>query len=208
MDRALERFRAGERDLYTEEGHKVYSDEEHERRHDALLAEFDREKDSAVAEADRAIERAERTLALEHHDLSDSLTTTELERANAKKSYVEDDVWNLPPEALAKRVRAAQTAGDKPTMFLYARTLQRRAETEYEAGTDQAARNGATLERLASELTQAVRGAEAERDLEKARKAKRDANSLKIYAHQQRGEADGSATMAYENARAHVAQSL
>jgi hypothetical protein len=146
---------------------------------------------------------------LEHRDLSDSLTTTELERANAKKCYVEDDVRNLPLEKLVMRVRAAQTAGDRPTMFLYARTLQRRVEAEYEGGaTGETAKNVATLERLASELTQAVRGTEAERDLEKARKAKRDANSLKKYAQQQRGEADGSAAMAYENARAHIAQSL
>jgi hypothetical protein len=73
--------------------------------------------------------------------------------------------------------------------------------------TDEAAKGEPSLERLASELTRAVRGTEAERDLEKARKAKRDANSLKIYAQQQRGEADGSATMAYENARAHIARS-
>ena len=64
IDKALEQFRAGERDLYTEDGQKLYSDEEHERRHEALLERFDREKDSAVAEADRAIEKAERTLAL------------------------------------------------------------------------------------------------------------------------------------------------
>lgn len=144
IDKALEHFRAGERDLYTEEGQRLYSDEEHECRHDALLAEFDREKDSAVAEADRTIEKAERTLALEHRDLSDSLTNTELERANAKRSYVEDDVWSLPPETLLKRARAAQVAADRPTMFLYARTLQKRAGTEYEAAnTDEAAKGAA-----------------------------------------------------------------
>jgi hypothetical protein len=65
IDRALEQFRAGERDLYTEDGQKLYSDEEHERRHEALLERFDREKDSLVAEANRTIEKAERTLALE-----------------------------------------------------------------------------------------------------------------------------------------------
>ena len=80
IDRALEEFRAGERDLYTEDGQKLYSDEEHERRHDALLEGFDREMESIVAEADRTIEKAERTLTLEHCDLSDSLTTEELYR--------------------------------------------------------------------------------------------------------------------------------
>jgi hypothetical protein len=156
IDRALEQFRAGTRDLYTEDGQKLYSDEEHERRMDVLLEEFDRERDSVVADADRTIEKTEPTIALEHRDLSDSLTTTELECANAKRSYVEDDVRTLPLETLLKRVAAAQAAGDKPTMFLYARTLHRRIEAEFETGIfpDQAAR----LERLASELAQAVRG--------------------------------------------------
>jgi hypothetical protein len=119
IDTALKRFRAGKRELYTEEGQKLYSDEEHERRHDALLAEFDREKDSVVAEADRTIEKAERTLTLEHRDLSDNLTTTELERANAKRSYVEVDVWSLSPETLLKRAQAARVAGDRPTVFFF-----------------------------------------------------------------------------------------
>jgi hypothetical protein len=206
IDRALERFRAGERNLSTAEGHKLYSDEEHERRYDALLDDFDREKDSVIAEADRTIEKAERTLALEHRDLSDSLTITELERANAKRSYVEDDVWSLSPDKLIKRAEAARVAGDRPTMFLYARSLQKRVEMEYEEG--EVTKEVAALEQLASELARIVRGPEAERDLERARKAKRDANSLKIYAGQQRGEVDRSVAMALENQRAHIARSL
>jgi hypothetical protein len=118
IDRATQRFRAGERDFYTEDGQMLYSDEEHERREDALLEEFDRELESVIAGADRAIERAARTLTLEHCDLSDSLTTTEIERANAKKAYVEDDVKYLPLEDLVRRAEAARTAGDKPTMYL------------------------------------------------------------------------------------------
>src|SRR4051812_47332550 len=117
IDRALERFRSSKQDLYTEGGQKLYSDEEHERRYESLLEEFDREKVSVVSEADRTIEKAERTLALEHGDLFDSLTTSELERANAKRSYVEDDVWNLSSETLVKRARAAQAADDRSTMF-------------------------------------------------------------------------------------------
>jgi hypothetical protein len=114
IDRALEHFRAGERDLYTEEGQKLYSDEEHERRMNALLEEFDREKDGEVAEVDRTIEKAERTLALEHRDLSDSLTNTELERANAKRSYVEDDVWNLSLEDLVRSPDAHEASKGFP----------------------------------------------------------------------------------------------
>jgi hypothetical protein len=203
IDRALERFRAGEKDLYTEEGQKLYSEEEHERRYDALLAEFDREKDSVVSEADRAIEKAEHTLTLEHRDLSDSLSTEELERANAKRSYIEDDVWSLPLEALLKRVKAAQTAGDKPTMFLYARTLERRVSMEYESGnvTEHTARAVRDLETLAPELAQAVRGQEAERDLERARKAKEDAFNLKIYTTEVRNKADGTEDRLYQEAR-------
>jgi hypothetical protein len=206
IDRALEQFRAGERDLYTDEGYKLYSDEEHERRYEALLADFDREKDYVIADADRTIEKAERTLALEHRDLSDSLTTMELERANAKKGYVEDDAWSLPLETLERRAQAAQAAADRPTMFLYARALKRRVEVECEADGDQAL--AAQLEQFASSLAQTVRGEEAERELEKAEKEKRDASSLKIYAGQQRQEIDGSSAAAFEVLRAHIAQRL
>ena len=194
IGRALEWFRAGKQDLYTESGQKLYSDEEHERRLETLLEDFDREKDSVVSEADR-------TIALEHRDLSDSLTTEELERANAKRAYVEDDVWNLTPEILIKRARAAQAAGDRPSMFLYARTLEKRANVEYEGDSGE---EGAQLEQLALELAQIVRGPRAERDLERARKAKRDATSLKIYAGQQRQEADGTAERVLEDTRSQI----
>lgn len=205
IDNALQKFRRGSQGLYTDEGQKLYSDEEHERRHEALLAEFDREKDSVVSEADRAIEKAERDLALEHRDLSDSLTTAELERANAKRSYVEDDVWNLDPETLVRRARAAQAAGDRPTMFLYARALQRRSEVEHENGSGE---DGAHLAQLAIGLTQIVRGPDAERDLERARKAKRDATSLKVYAGQQRQEVDGTSRRVLEDTRSYIAGRL
>ena len=205
IGRALEWFRAGKQDLYTDDGQKLYSDEEHERRLEALLAEFDHEKDSVVSEADRTIANAERNLALEHRDLSDSLTTTELERANAKRSYVEDDVWSLSSVTLLKRARAAQAAGDQPTIFLYARSLEKRAGVEYENGSGE---EGAQLETLASELTRVVRSPDAERDLERARKAKRDANSLKTHAGQQRQEADGTAAQVLEDQRTHIARRL
>jgi hypothetical protein len=91
-------------------------------------------------------------------------------------------------------------------MFLYARSLQKRVEMEYEEG--EVTKEVAALEQLASELARIVRGPEAERDLERARKAKRDANSLKIYAGQQRGEVDRSVAMALENQRAHISRSL
>ncbi len=206
IDRATAAFRAGERNLYTDAGQKIYADEEHERRYDALLERFDREKDIAVGEADRAIERAERTLALEHRDLSDSLTTTELERANAKKPYVEDDVRNLPLDDLERRVEAARASGDKPTLFLYARALPRRAQEAYEAGVNP--EQGARLERLAKELEGEVRGSEAKRALEKAAKEKRDANSLKIYAQSQRAEVDGTSAGVAQDLRSRISQSL
>lgn len=206
IDQATKRYRAGERYLRTVDGQRLYSDEEHERRTEALLEEFDREVERAVAEDDRTIERAERTLALEHRDLSDSLTTAELERANAKKPYVEDDVRDLPLDDLVRRVEAAQAATDKPTLFLYARALPKRAEAEYEAGVrpDQAAR----LEQLAKELTEAVRGLESKKELERAEKEKRDANSLKIYAQNQRTEIDGTAARVAEDMRTHIGSRL
>ena len=77
---------------------------------------------------------------------------------------------------------------------------------EYENGSGE---HGAQLEQLAVELTHIVRGPEAERDLERARQAKRDAESLKIYANQQPQEVDGTvARVLVENVRAHIAHRL
>ena len=80
------------------------------------------------------------------------------------------------------------------------------AEAAYEAGVrpDQAAR----LERLAKELAAAVRGPEAKRELEKADKEKRDANSLKLYAQDQRREIDGTTARVAEDMRAHLGSRL
>jgi hypothetical protein len=69
---------------------------------------------------------------------------------------------------------------------------------------DQAAK----LERLAKELAEAVRGPEARRELERAEKQKRDANSLKLYAQDQRREIDGTTDMAVADTRAHIRASL
>ncbi len=55
---------------------------------------------------------------------------------------------------------------------------------------------------MAKELGQAVRGPEAAKELERAKKEKRDANSLKIYAQDQRREIDGTAAGVAEDVRA------
>jgi len=206
IDDALERFREQEQLLYDENGERLWSDTEHERRYQTLLDAFDRTRDAIIQQADRKIEEASTTLVLEHRDLSDSLTNEELERANTKRAYVEDDVWNLPLGDVVMLVRAAQAANDKPTMFLYARTLQRRVDTEYEADNvnERTAKDVRELEELAPALTQAVRGPEAERKLEKAGETIRDANSLKLLAGEVRRKADGTEARQLEEARAHI----
>jgi hypothetical protein len=110
---------------------------------------------------------------------------------------------------LQQRPRSAQLALAAPKgggSDLYVRALERRSEVEYENGSGE---HGAHLEQLAVELTHIVPGPEAERDLERARQAKRDAESLKIYANQQRQEVDGTvARVLVENVRAHIAHRL
>ena len=51
IDQATAAFRAGMRDLHTDDGQKLYSDEEHERRMEALLERFDREVEGVVRNA-------------------------------------------------------------------------------------------------------------------------------------------------------------
>jgi hypothetical protein len=98
----------------------VYGDEEHAERVEGLLEEFDRTRERVLATAKRAVEEANRILALEHRDPTNALSARELEEANAKREFVKEDCETMPLPDLADRAKAALTAGDKARIFLYA----------------------------------------------------------------------------------------
>lgn len=199
VDQALASFRRKEQQLYREDGERIYSDEEHARRVEGLLQEFDQAKSQAEAEADRAVESANKTLQLEHRDPTDVLTAEELARANARRAFVAEDAEALPLSELTDRVRAATVAGDKATAFLYARYARRRVDSGLEAGRERGglpARDAALLRTLGEaldELDGLLVDPEAEHKLSEARASLDAAQKLKLHAATQRREADGTA---------------
>lgn len=201
VDQALAGFRRKEQQLYREDGERIYSEEEHARRVEDLLQEFDQAKSRAEAEADRAVESANKTLQLEHRDPADVLTTEELARANARRAFVAEDAEALPLSELTNRMRAAVAAGEKATAFLYARYGRRRVDSELGAGRERgglAARDAAllrTLGEVLDELDGLLVDPEAERKLSEARTSIDAAQKLKLHAAAQRRQADGTAEL-------------
>jgi hypothetical protein len=104
--------------VYRCDGSCVYGDEKHAERVEGLLEEFDRTRERVLATAERAVEEANRILALEHRDPTNALSAGELEEANAKREFVKEDCETMPLPDLADRARAALAAGDKRLIVL------------------------------------------------------------------------------------------
>ncbi len=121
IERAVQRRDAGLAELERPDGSNLYGPEEHAEREAAIEAEFKSTMDAIEGEIDKRIARGEEALLMaENADPTDALTTSELERANAKRAFVSDEASTLPLEDLERRLRAVLAQGDRPTMFLYA----------------------------------------------------------------------------------------
>jgi hypothetical protein len=201
IENAAERYRAQAAKLLRPDGSKLYSDQEHRQRLDALLAEYDETGSAVAEEIDRAIAEAERELVkLEGADPTDALTEAELARANARRAFVKEDAEELPVHALVPRVKAALASDDKAELVLWQRYLGRRFEKT--AGRDK------------EELSAVVRGLEERladpKRREKRRKLERKVETGKLLKGRvgiKRGEMDGSLAGAREQAsRAYAAR--
>jgi hypothetical protein len=129
IENAAERFRAQAARLLRPDGSRLYSDQEHEQRAAALLAEYDETGAAVTEEIDRAVAEAQAELVkLEGSDPLDALTEAELARANARRAFVSEDAEALPAHQLAPRVRAVLAGDDKAELVLWARYLARRFE--------------------------------------------------------------------------------
>ncbi len=115
--------------LLRPDGSKRYSDEEHAERQSAISAEFREKLQSIEEDVERETSAAESELAtLEHGDPTNLLSAEELERAGAKREFVNEDVAALPASELADRLRAvlASPGGDRASVFCYLQAATRR----------------------------------------------------------------------------------
>ncbi len=117
-----------------------------------------------------------------------SLSSEELERANARRAFVADEVNALGVGALEQRVRAVAASADKPAMFLYAHF----ARQKLQAVTSEA--ESLKLKELTAEMEQAL-DPQAAKKREQATAALEEARELKSYAHYRRHGAKDAASL-------------
>ena len=152
IEGAANRREQAEAALHRSDGLRVYGDAEHKERMAAIKAQHCAEFDAIDAEVGRKVAAAEEALLVaENADPADALTTSELERANAKAAFVADDAERLPLDKLAQRCRAALASGDRPTMFLLIHNADRSVRDEADE------RRGAATRRRGDELREAWR---------------------------------------------------
>jgi hypothetical protein len=181
---AFEEKRAG---LYRPDGSKLFADAEHDEREAALRREFSAALDHIGPAIEKRIETAaEDAHQLEHRDPSGSLSSEELERANARRAFVADEVFGLSTDALAERMRAVAAAGDRPGMFLYTHHVR--------AKTPGSEAEGLQLKELVSELESALDPDRAKRR-EQAAKALEEARELKSYSYYRKHGARDAASL-------------
>lgn len=177
IDQAAEHFEEKRASLFRPDGSKVYTDEEHTERESVLRRELNATFDHIAPDIEKRITAHEQeVLKLEHADPSGSLSSEELERANARRAFVADEVFGLGVDALAERMRAVAASGDRPAMFLYAHHARAKMKTfDSEA-------EGLRLKELVGELESAL-DPEGTRGREKASASLEEARELKSYAH-------------------------
>jgi hypothetical protein len=191
IDRAAERHEEAARALYRPDGRKVFGEDEHEERERALRREFHADLDAVGPDIEKRIEAAEKeVLRLEHADPSAALDVSELEEANARRSFVSDEVFALDPDALADRARAVIASSDRAAMFLYAHHLRARANDAVLGSEAERLRLG----ELAGELESALDPEGAEKRA-RARAELEEARSLKSYAYYRRNGARDAAEL-------------
>ena len=113
--------------LLRPDGSRRYGDAEHAERH-AEIAETFRSALAAVEEGAEEViaSTASELAALEHGDPTDLLGTDELQRAGAKRVFVDEDVEGLPAGELAGRLEAVLSGGDRASVFCYLQAAERR----------------------------------------------------------------------------------
>ena len=183
IDRTVAAYEEEKAKLYRTDGTKRYSEEEHAEREADLNRRFRAAMDAIEEEIGRNVERAEEALLVaEDSDPTDILTTDELELANARRSFVSDEVWRLSMDALQRRLRAVLAEDNKVSAFLYVLyASQRVGEADEDADEE-----GAYEDRELVEELRAKMDPDGEKRRERARRALEEAHGDKDYAYLRR----------------------
>lgn len=174
---AQETFEKGERALYRKDGKRIYRDEEHSERLRNLRAERREactrvlnEAREVALEADQEIENAR------NRDPLASLTTEELERANARRAFALDASETLDTGGLESRLRSVLAGGDRSEIGAYfvAGSRRRREILDRSRQTARGA-NTPALNAVLQEMHEALDGGRTSTIVETARLRKEEA---------------------------------
>jgi hypothetical protein len=154
IEQAVEKFNQGQVALLGENGQPRFVPDEHQRQVAALQAELQSVVDAEVTTAESTIKDLQAKItAIQARSSLDALSQAELQRANDRAQFVREDLAGMPLDTLANRLKTMLVQGDKSDLFLCARYLPARLETEGKKPSSPA--NQAAIRELVALLRQA-----------------------------------------------------
>jgi hypothetical protein len=202
-ERAVSEFEEKKQRLFRRDGSRVYGEEEHAERMEALVSELHDAIGHEIegAEADAA-EREQEALALSYTDPTKGLISTDRERLSVSLPLVREDCQAMPLSALIERLKAVAAGSDKVPKVLHARYGNSRAEAE-DRRLEELARDGGSvspedagalreLRAAAKELEKQTEDEDVAKRREAAKEAASRSRQLAMKLRRRRSAADGS----------------
>ncbi len=116
-------------------GQRLYSDEEQQRREQAIEAALQETIERVTEQADATVREAAAVVErFEDADPLNALSSDELAAANARAVFVKEDCTTLPLAELTRRITHALAGDDRALLYLLGRYAGQRLQTEQTAG--------------------------------------------------------------------------
>lgn len=131
MESAIRRYQQDKAELYRSDGNPKYADDIMREREAALLAQLDEAKAEALAGINEAVAGVDDLIAqVAYPDITDGLSLIEIDKLNAKRPFIKENVEELPYAQLAMAIRAALARGEETEIKLYQRYAGRKLELD------------------------------------------------------------------------------
>jgi hypothetical protein len=218
-EQAFGEFEENRQRLFRRDGSKVYGDEEHAERMEALVSELHEEINHEIEGAEQdAAEREQEALGLSYTDPTKGLTGSDRERLSASLPLVRDDCQAMPLPALVQRLKAVAAGSDRVPKILHASYGNSRAEAEERRLEGLARERGDVppedagalreLHALVSELEGQTEDEDRAKRREAAKEAASRSQQLAGELRRRRSQVDGSDERAREEYAQHMRSTI
>ena len=126
VQRSLDTLQVNQATLYTHDGHKINPPGKHESELARLLVGLESSVEKAVAVADRVSAEVEAARLAPFSDPTSALSAADLQDANLRRVFIEEDVSTLPLADLVERLRAVHASGSQASTWLHWRYAKAR----------------------------------------------------------------------------------